>query len=173
MKTVSIEISFHIESLIFFKIASRNRFFPIFGPSEGVVENLPQSPSKEGSLVRIVAQCSATLASVAAQPPCSATPFERQLYWQHPALSGGCRAIPLLFMKNCRESAAKRIARKIEAVWIAQLIPEAFFCETRHEKEATLFMEELTKIFAAKSERNCAIAPMQFFHGLRSLALIN
>ena len=60
----------------------------------------------------LVARCSATPASVAATPPCSATPFQRQLDVRHSwqfkgdrcdrAFQGGCSAILLLHLKNPR-----------------------------------------------------------------------
>ena len=68
----------------------------------------------------LVAHCSATPASVAATPPCSATPFQRHS-WPFKgdrcdrAFQGGCSAIPLLHLKNpriLRKSAATRVARQ-------------------------------------------------------------
>ena len=60
--------------------------------------------------VSLVAQCSATPASVAATPPCSATPFQRQLDVRHSwqfkgdkcekGLLGGCSAILVLILKK-------------------------------------------------------------------------
>ena len=62
----------------------------------------------------LVAQCSATPASVAATPPCSATPFQRQLDVRHSwqakgdrcdrAFEGGCSAILLLHLKKTQDS---------------------------------------------------------------------
>ena len=66
--------------------------------------------------MNIVAQCSATPASVAAtrSPPCSATPFQRQLDVRHSwpfkgdrcdrAFLGGCSAILLLHLKKPQDS---------------------------------------------------------------------
>ena len=61
-------------------------------------------------LAALVAQCSATPASVAATPPCSATPFQRQpdVPWQFKgdrcdrAFEGECSAILPLHLKNPR-----------------------------------------------------------------------
>ena len=77
------------------------------------------------NVIGIGAQCSATPASVAATPPCSATPFQRQLDVRHSwrfkggsvrqGLSGGCSAMLLLHLKNpriLRKSAATRVARQ-------------------------------------------------------------
>ena len=74
----------------------------------------------------LVAQCSATPASVAATPPCSATPLQRQLGVRHSwqfkgercdgAFYGGCGAILLLHLKNPRilkNSGATRVARHV------------------------------------------------------------
>ena len=74
----------------------------------------------------LVAQCSATTASVAATPPCSATLSQRQLEVRHPrqlkgdwcdrAFKGrGCSATPLLHLKKpriLRKSVATRVARQ-------------------------------------------------------------
>ena len=73
----------------------------------------------------IDAQQSATPASVAATPPCSATPFQRQLDVRHAwqlkgdrcdrAFYGGCSAILLLHLNNpriLRRSAATCVARQ-------------------------------------------------------------
>ena len=72
----------------------------------------------------LVAQCSATPATVAATPPCSATPFQTQISVRHlPARGGGrcdtkifrgCSATPVLHLQNAiksRKSAATRVAR--------------------------------------------------------------
>ena len=67
----------------------------------------------------IVAQCSATLASVVATPPCSTTPFQRQLDMRHPCQLNSFRrysALPLLHLKNpriLRKSAASRVATRV------------------------------------------------------------
>ena len=76
----------------------------------------------------LVAQCSATPATVAATPPCSATPsapFQSQISVRHlPAQGGGrcdtkifrgCSATPVLHLQNAlksRKSAATRVARQ-------------------------------------------------------------
>ena len=73
----------------------------------------------------LVAQCSATPASVLATPPCSATPFQTQISVRHlPAQGGGrcdtkifrgCSATPVLHLQNAiksRKSAATRGARQ-------------------------------------------------------------
>ena len=73
----------------------------------------------------LVAQCSATPATVAATPPCSATHFQTQISVRHlPAWGGGrcdtkifrgCSATPVLHLQNAiksRESAATRVARQ-------------------------------------------------------------
>ena len=75
----------------------------------------------------LVAQCSVTPASVAAPPPCSATPFQGQLDVADtpgssratgatgPFRGGGCSAILLLHLKNpriLRKSAATSVARQ-------------------------------------------------------------
>ena len=75
--------------------------------------------------VSLVAQCSATPATVAATPPCSATPFQTQISVRHlPARGGGrcdtkifrgCSATPVLHLQNdikSRKSAATRVARQ-------------------------------------------------------------
>ena len=74
----------------------------------------------------LVAQCSATPATVAATPPCSATPFQTQISVRHlPARGGercdtksfrGCSATPVLHLQNAvksRKSAATRVARHV------------------------------------------------------------
>ena len=71
----------------------------------------------------LVAQCSTTPATVAATPPCSATPFQTQISVRHlPAHGGGrcdtkifrgCSAIPVLHLQDTiksRKSAATRVA---------------------------------------------------------------
>ena len=62
----------------------------------------------------LVAQCSATPATVAATPPCSATPFQTQISVRHlPAQGGGrcdtkifreCSATPVLHLQNAIKS---------------------------------------------------------------------
>ena len=74
----------------------------------------------------LVAQCSATPASVAATPPCSARPFQRQLdvryHWQlkgdrcDRVFYGGCSATLLPHLQNpriLRKSAATRVVRHV------------------------------------------------------------
>ena len=78
------------------------------------------------SKTRRFAQCSATPATVAATPPCSATPFQTQLSVRHlPGQGGarcdtkifrGCSATPVLHLQNAiksRKSAAARVARHV------------------------------------------------------------
>ena len=77
------------------------------------------------NLTVLVAQCSATPATVAATPPCSATPFQTQISVRHlPAQGGrcdtktfrGCSATPVLHLQNAlksRKSAATRVARHV------------------------------------------------------------
>ena len=73
----------------------------------------------------LVAQCSATPATVAATPPCSATPFQTQIsVRQLPGQGGGrcdtkifrgCSATPVLHLQNAiksKKSAATRVARQ-------------------------------------------------------------
>ena len=73
----------------------------------------------------LVAQCSATPATVAATPPCSATPFQTQISVRHLPVQGGgrcdtkifrgCSATPVLHLQNAiksRKSAATRVARQ-------------------------------------------------------------
>ena len=73
----------------------------------------------------LVAQCSATPATVVATPPGSATPFQTQVSVRHlPAhgggrcdtkISRGCSATPVLHLQNAlksRKSAATRVARQ-------------------------------------------------------------
>ena len=85
----------------------------------------PVFPVRPFHVSALVAQCSATPASVAATPPCSATPFQRQLDVRHSwqfkgdrcdrAVYRGCSAILLLHLKNpriLRKSAATRVARQ-------------------------------------------------------------
>ena len=75
----------------------------------------------------LVAQCSATPATVAATPPCSATPFQTQISVRHlPGQGGGkcdtkifrgCSATPVLHLQNAtksRKSAATRVARHVQ-----------------------------------------------------------
>ena len=72
------------------------------------------------------AQSSATPATVAATPPCGATPFQTQISVLHlPAQGGGrcdtkifreCSATPVLHLQNARQtrkSAATRVARHV------------------------------------------------------------
>ena len=80
-----------------------------------------------GGIGVLVAQCSATPATVAATPPCSATPFQTQISVRHlPAHGGGgrcdtkifrgCSATPVLHLQNAiqsRKSAATRVARHV------------------------------------------------------------
>ena len=74
----------------------------------------------------LVAQCSATPTTVAATPPCSATPFRTQVSVRHlPGQGGarcdtkmfrGCSATPVLHLQNAiksRKSAATRVARHV------------------------------------------------------------
>ena len=75
----------------------------------------------------LVAQCSATPATVPATPPCSATPFQTQISVRHlPGMGGGercntkmfrgCGATPLLHLQNAiksGKSAATRVARQV------------------------------------------------------------
>ena len=73
----------------------------------------------------LVAQCSATPATVAATPPCSATPFQTQISVRHLAQGGGrcdtknfrgCSATPVLHLQNAiksRKSAVTRVARHV------------------------------------------------------------
>ena len=87
-------------------------------------------PKAERSLCglfrHLVAQCSATPATVAATPPCSATPFQTQISVRHlPGMGGGrcdtkifrgCSATPVLHLQNAlksRKSAATRVARHV------------------------------------------------------------
>ena len=76
--------------------------------------------------VPLVAQCSATPATVAATPPCSTTPFQTQISVRHlPARGGGrcdtkmfrgCSATPVLHLQNAiksRRSAATRVVRHV------------------------------------------------------------
>ena len=73
----------------------------------------------------IVAQCSATPATVAATPPCSATPFQTQIRCDTSGAGGGgcdtkifrgCSATPVLHLQNAlksRKSAATSVARHV------------------------------------------------------------
>ena len=74
----------------------------------------------------LVAQCSATPATVAATPLCSAAPFQTQISVRHlPGQGGarcdtkifrGCSATPVLHLQNAvksRKSAATRVARHV------------------------------------------------------------
>ena len=79
------------------------------------------------ALTTLVAQCSATPATVPATPPCSATPFQTQISVRHlPGMGGGgrcdtkifrgCGATPLLHLQNAiksRKSTATRVARQV------------------------------------------------------------
>ena len=49
----------------------------------GLVFRTHNAPHRSDFVIHLVAQCSATPASVAATPPCSATPFQRQLDVRH------------------------------------------------------------------------------------------
>ena len=80
----------------------------------------------------LVAQCSATPATVAATPPCSATPFQTQISVRHlPGQGGGqggdtkifreCSATPVLHLQkaktkmqeiSCDTCSATRVARQ-------------------------------------------------------------
>ena len=88
-------------------------------------EGLQQNSSPPIQAGHLVAQCSATPATVAATPSCSATPFQTQISVRHlPAQGGGrcdtkifrgCSATPLLHLQNAiksRKSAATRVARQ-------------------------------------------------------------
>ena len=77
--------------------------------------------NQDAALLLLVAQCSATPATVVATPPCSATPFQTQISVRH-LLGGrcdtkifrGCSATPVLHLQNAiksRTSAATRVAR--------------------------------------------------------------
>ena len=84
-------------------------------------------PESGVNLRALVAQCSATPGTVAATPPCSATPFQTQISVRHlPARGGGggcdtklfrgCSATPVLHLQNAiksRKSAATRVARHV------------------------------------------------------------
>ena len=74
----------------------------------------------------LVAQCSATPATVAATPPCRATPFQTQISVRHlrgqgggrcdPKIFRGCSATLVLHLQDAlksRNSAATRIARHV------------------------------------------------------------
>ena len=112
----------------------------------------------------IVAQCSATPASVAATIPCSATPFQRQLDVRHPwqlkgdrrdrAFLGGCSAILLLHLKNPRiprKSAATRVARHVlSAPKIARFSAAAAAIFTAPPKIARFFEAPRCAISSAK-----------------------
>ena len=79
-----------------------------------------------GEALCLVAQCSATPATVAATPPCSATPFQTTKYRcdtcrhrggevRHQNFRG-CSATPVLHLQNAiksRKSAATRVARHV------------------------------------------------------------
>ena len=74
-----------------------------------------------GHLANLVAQCSATPATVAATPQCSATPFQTQISVRH--FLGGV-ATPVLQLQNAvksRKSAATRVARQGVPAIIVQL----------------------------------------------------
>ena len=103
------------------------------GPWQG--ERAPARPLKpfaymgswQTHLLGLVAQCSATPATVAATPPCSATPFQTQISVRHlPGMGGGKGATPKvlggvvrhrpLHLQNAiksRKSAATRVARHV------------------------------------------------------------
>ena len=94
---------------------------------------------RHDSIGCLVAQCSATPATVAATPPCSATPFQTQISVRHlPAQGGGgcetkifrgCSATPVLHLQNAvksRKSAATRVARH---VWRDRGYPQS--CATK------------------------------------------
>ena len=98
---------------------------------------MPVKTQENGTLV---AQCSPTPATVAATPPCSATPFQTQISVRHlPAQGGGrcdtkifrgCSATPVLHLQNAiksRKSAATRVARQV-----GQSCLRAFFWRTRY-----------------------------------------
>ena len=93
----------------------------------------------------LVAQCSATPATVAATPPCSATPFQTQISVRHLLGEGGgrcdtkilrgCSATPVLHLQNAlksRKSAATRVARQgvpaIVCNYGPQFPPRLFDC---------------------------------------------
>ena len=57
-------------------------------------------------LKRILAQCSATPATVAATPPCSATPFQTQISVRHLPAKGGGGATPKFLGGRMRDTGA-------------------------------------------------------------------
>ena len=87
----------------------------------------PDAAEEDSEDEDLVAQCSATPATVAATPPCSATPFQTQISVRHlPARGGGgrcdtkifrgCSATPVLHLQNAiesRKSVATRVARHV------------------------------------------------------------
>ena len=94
------------------------------GPQKGWYFVFP--PRFHLYLATLVAQCSATPATVAATPPCSATPSQTQISVRHlPGQGGarcdtkilrGCSATLVLHLQNAiksRKSAATRVARHV------------------------------------------------------------
>ena len=98
------------------------------------------SAAKRSQSVVLVAQCSATPATVPATPPCCATPFQTQISVQQTSREWegercdtktfrGCSATPVLHLQNAiksRKSAATRVARH---VWRDRGYPQS--CATK------------------------------------------
>ena len=86
-------IKFHLCELL--GVVSRNMEqkylkWALFISQKGLQRGTPKAP-----LPPLVAQCSATPATVAATPPCSATPFQTQISVRHlPGQGGGQGATP-------------------------------------------------------------------------------
>ena len=70
-----------------------------------------------GKVLSLVAQCSATPATVAATPPCSATPFQTQISVRHlPAHGGGGGATPQFLGGVARHGATPAKRYKIQEI---------------------------------------------------------
>ena len=113
-----------------FRIPTFGILVEIQAPLNQTPLRLPQNSIVDAILsVSLVAQCSATPATVAATPPCSATPFQTPKFRcdtsRHRRGGGGrcdtkifrgCSATPVLHLQNAiksRKSAATRVARHV------------------------------------------------------------
>ena len=76
----------------------------------------------------VVAQCSATPASVAATPPCSATPFQKQLDVRHPWRLKGNRCDRVFFGGGGVHLKSPRILRKSVATRVVRHGVPAHVC---------------------------------------------
>ena len=121
------------------------------------LEPYVHNPSQALNLLILVAQCSATPATVAVTPPCSATPFQTQISVRHlPARGGGrcdtkifrgCSATPVLHLQNTIKSRTSAATRVVRHVWRDRGYPQS--CATK------LLIVFASRIFLLLSSRGC------------------